>query len=247
MKMLMPFGLPAPYLYSRVMIVDKWFEILTKSSSNCLSAVILFSLWLVSCPCEQRGSANGRKVSSNRIITYASLPQCFAFIVLCVAAAQAVPDCDHGYSYPQPQVQLKVAPAVESVSYTPGYSTYSTGGAVKYSSVGPAYSSYAATPAIHSYSAGPAYSSVDYTPGVTYAKSSGIVLANQSPSAQYARVAAPLSYGYAHSAPAVSYAAAAPIVQKAYLPPVTQVRIRITPKGPISHRNMGTFAILIIS
>lgn len=92
-------------------------------------------------------------------------------------------------------MQLKVAPAVETVSYTPGFSSYSHGGAVKYSSVGPA---------VH------AYSSVDYTPGVTYAKSSGLLLASQSPSAQYA---------------ATSYAAAAPIVTKAYLPPpVTKVK-----------------------
>lgn len=156
--------------------------------------------------------------------------QCFAIFILCLAAANAVPDCDHGYSYPQPQVQLKVAPAVEAVSYTPGYSSYSAGPAVKYASVGPAVASYSQGPAIASYSqgpaysaysSGPAYSSVDYTPGVTYAKSSGIVLASQSPSAQYAHVAA---------APAVSYGltktlvAPAPIVTKAYLPPVAKVR-----------------------
>lgn len=158
-----------------------------------------------------------------------SLFQCVAIVLLCLAAVNAVPDCDHGYSYPQPQVQLKVAPAVEQVSYTPGYSSsYSTGGAVKYASVGPAYSSYSAAPAVQTYSSGPAYSSVDYTPGVTYAKSSGVVLASQSPSAHYAQVSAPISYGYAHNAgiqktlvaPAVSYAQAAPVVTKAYLPPV---------------------------
>lgn len=159
-----------------------------------------------------------------------SLFQCVAIVLLCLAAANAVPDCDHGYSYPQPQVQLKVAPAVEAVSYTPGYSSYSTGEAVKYASVGPSYSAYSAGPAISSYSQGPAYSSVDYTPGVTYAKSSGIVLANQSPSAQYAQVSAPLSYGYAGVqktlvAPAVSYAQAVPVVTKAYLPPVAKVGV----------------------
>lgn len=137
--------------------------------------------------------------------------QCVAIVLLCLAAVNAVPDCDHGYSYPQPQVQLKVAPAVEAVSYNPGYSTYSAGPAVKYASVGPSYSAY---------SQGPAYSSVDYTPGVTYAKSSGIVLASQSPSAQYAQVAAPaVSYGVAKT-----LIAPAPVVTREYLPPVAKVR-----------------------
>ena len=115
-----------------------------------------------------------------------------------MAVANAVPDCDHGYSYPQPAVQLKVAPAVEQVSYTPGFSSYSTGGAVKYASVGPSYSAY---------SASPAYSQVDYTPGVTYAKSSGVLLASQSPSAQYG----------------LTKTLVAPVVTKSYLPPVATV------------------------
>lgn len=147
------------------------------------------------------------RIITPKIISF----QCVAIVLLCLAAANAVPDCDHGYSYPQPQVQLKVAPAVEAVSYNPGYSTYSAGPAVKYASVGPSYSAY---------SQGPAYSSVDYTPGVTYAKSSGIVLASQSPSAQYAEVAAPaVSYGVAKT-----LIAPAPVVTRDYLPPVAKVR-----------------------
>lgn len=130
---------------------------------------------------------------------------------MCLAVANAVPDCDHGYSYPQPQVQLKVAPAVQAVSYNPGYASYSAGPAIKYASVGPSYSAY---------SQGPAYSSVDYTPGVTYAKSSGIVLSSQSPSAQYAQVAAAPAYSYGLTKTLV---APAPVVTKAYLPPVAKV------------------------
>lgn len=93
------------------------------------------------------------------------------------------PDCppsghgNIGYQYPVPDVKLNIGQSIESVSVTPGYTSYSEG-----ASVGPTYSSYTASPIKFG------YKTQSYQPSITYAKSQEFSYSDQSPAAKYATV-----------------------------------------------------------
>lgn len=100
------------------------------------------------------------------------------------------PDCPpsgHGYQYPVPNVKLNIGQSIESVSVTPGYTSYSEG-----ASVGPTYSSYTSSPGFSAHSSGEAvkfgYKTQSYQPSITYAKSQEFSYSDQSPAAKYATV-----------------------------------------------------------
>lgn len=103
------------------------------------------------------------------------------------------PDCppsghgNIGYQYPVPNVKLNIGQSIESVSVTPGYTSYSEG-----ASVGPTYSSYTSSPGFSAHSSGEAvkfgYKTQSYQPSITYAKSQEFAYSDQSPAAKYATV-----------------------------------------------------------